>query len=79
MKQDMAAVCQQLLTKAANCGLACLLSEQEGCRIQPNGRAPEWYLMAQDENWLLVVRGIPQIQFGPEEALKFLDRFAKRV
>ncbi|MGP1381998.1 MAG: hypothetical protein ACTS2F_00480 [Thainema sp.] len=76
MKKSIVAAFQPLLAKASKYGLACLTLEADSCRIQPCSDLPEWYLVAQDDRWLLVVRGIPQIQFGPEEALKFLDRFA---
>lgn len=75
MKKPVVAAFQPLLAKASDCGLAYLTSEHDSCRIQPKTKTPEWCLIAQEDNWLLVVRGIPQIQFAPEEALKFLDRF----
>lgn len=75
MKKPVVAAFQPLLVKASDCGLACLTSEHDSYRIQPKTETPEWCLMAQEGSWLLVIRNIPQIRFGPEEALKFLDRF----
>jgi hypothetical protein len=73
----MTSVPTKLFEKAIACKLACLPSEQGNHCIQPQGPAARWYLVYRNGHWVLIVNGVPQIQFSYDEALKFLDRFSQ--
>jgi hypothetical protein len=66
---------EKLCDRALALGLICDSNEQQHS-IQPSAGGGSWHLTYQQGYWVLIVRGVPQLNFGYEEALRFLDRLA---
>lgn len=62
-----------VLQKAQSLGLACYM-EKDKQKIAPDSKQSSWCLTYQSGLWILFSKGVPQINFEPPEAMKFLER-----
>lgn len=70
----MVAIPQQLFEKASTRGLICESSDTGEHRIGPRQSLANWQLVCQQEVWVLVVNGFPQIRMRYSEVLAFIER-----
>jgi hypothetical protein len=68
---------QKLFAKASACGLVCIPSETGKHCIKPASADHNWQLVCQQEVWVLVIGGFPQIRFRYDEATQFIERLSR--
>lgn len=75
METPVLSIPEKLYDRALALGLTCYSDEQQHS-IRPRADGGSWHLTYQQGYWVLTIRGVPQINLGYEEALRFLDRLA---
>jgi len=68
---------QNLFAKASACGLVCIPSETGKHFIRPISEGYHWQLVCQQEVWVLVIGGFPQIRFRYDEVTQFIERVSR--
>jgi len=68
---------QQLLKQATRYGLVCQVADSGEHYVQPSLSMADWQLVSQQGDWILVVKGVPQMRLHYAEALKFVERRGK--
>jgi hypothetical protein len=66
---------QKLFERASSLGFECTTDDQQ--HLIRSAQA-SWHLVYGKGHWVLVVNGIPQMRFGYDEVMTFLDRLANR-
>jgi hypothetical protein len=64
---------QKLFDRAAALGFECITDQRQHL-IRPASAG--WHLVYRKGHWVLVVNDTPQMHFGYDEVMAFLDRFA---
>ncbi|MBE9159545.1 hypothetical protein IQ265_22315 [Nodosilinea sp. LEGE 06152] len=64
---------QKLFDRASSLGFECTTDDQQHL-IRPSQAG--WHLVYDKGHWVLVVNGIPQMRFGYDDVIAFLDRLA---
>lgn len=67
---------EELLAQAQAWGFLCGVDELGESVIMPE--ADDWRIQSRGDRWVLVVSGASQVNFYPEDVLKFLERRRKR-
>ncbi|PSR16955.1 hypothetical protein C8255_15130 [filamentous cyanobacterium CCP3] len=71
----MLGIPQKLFDRASSLGFECTTDDQQHLiRSVEAG----WHLVYDKGHWVLVVNGIPQMRFGYDDVMAFLDRFAHK-
>ncbi len=65
---------QKLFDRALALGFECTTDNQQHL-IRPTKAS--WHLVYGQGHWVLVVNNIPQMRFGYDDVMAFLDRFAR--